>query len=419
MKRNFDFIKKGFLSTQNLNKLILIILISLLTAGLEYLGLLRGFETATADIWLLLSEPLKTPNTVIVAITEHDYKEIFHESSPLNPEKLEDIIEAIAAGGPSVIGVDLDTSSERFKDLISPSGPPIVWAQGALYCDDKISPLGVLGGSELEAPSLTGIALLPQDSDNTIRHYYREYYKVDNYDPVPSFPWAIVNAYCDQKNNVNGENRCNDIRERDKTRQDNRWLLNTYEVSKLSSSCKQNITTGIEDEALNYGFTFISASQVLEASKGADWRSKGPLRNKIVLLGGFYHAARDEYLTPSGSLPGVVILRQAIEAELQGLVIPKPHVLLLLTINIVLGIAFSFMFNILSRRLFIALAVSVISILVLPFLCSLLISRSFALVGYFIPVLVAVLIQGLYENAKSYQNRLIALLSESEVRKSN
>src|SRR5207247_6823178 len=62
----------------------------------------------------------------------------------------------------------------------------------------------------------------------------------------------------------------------------------------------------------------FSASAILTGSKQSYWKENSPLKDKIVLLGGFYHAARDEYVTPLGPMAGVLLIAQAIESDLTG-----------------------------------------------------------------------------------------------------
>ena len=87
------------------------------------------------------------------------------------------LIDAIASGGPKVIGVDLDTASETFQQLRTPEHwPPIVWGQGVKEKDHHFELLPVLGGQKLNrASDHTGIAALPQDSDGVVRRYVREF----------------------------------------------------------------------------------------------------------------------------------------------------------------------------------------------------------------------------------------------------
>src|SRR5262249_23635133 len=51
-------------------------------------------------------------------------------------------------------------------------------------------------------------------------------------------------------------------------------------------------------------FVHLSADTVLKASKGPAWLSANPLAKHVVLIGGGFREARDQYLTPAGYMDG-------------------------------------------------------------------------------------------------------------------
>ena len=107
-----------------------IAVVSLVVFVLSHGGFLRTFETAALDTWLRLKAPQPVANVVIVAITDCDYRELFGETSPLNAGRVSDLVHAIVAGRPKVVGVDLDTSHSSFAALAVPeAGVPVVWAR--------------------------------------------------------------------------------------------------------------------------------------------------------------------------------------------------------------------------------------------------------------------------------------------------
>ena len=93
------------------------LILSVVTSALDLAGCFKTFEATTLDSLLLWKTPQKGRRIVIVFIDDKDYesKELFHGQSPLNSLKIYEIITAIASGSPAVIGVDIDTSSERFN----------------------------------------------------------------------------------------------------------------------------------------------------------------------------------------------------------------------------------------------------------------------------------------------------------------
>ena len=58
----------------------------------------------------------------------------------------------------------------------------------------------------------------------------------------------------------------------------------------------------------------------------------------MVLLGGLFHAARDEYTTPLGRMAGVQLMAHAVESELQGGGFRWPREPVMLLLNIAGGI---------------------------------------------------------------------------------
>lgn len=113
--------------------------VSALVFVLGHWGFLRTFETAALDTWLRLKAPQPVANVVIVAITDCDYRELFGETSPLNPGRVADLLQAIVAGRPKVVGVDLDTNHPSFAALSVPAtGVPVIWAREAVAAEDDM-----------------------------------------------------------------------------------------------------------------------------------------------------------------------------------------------------------------------------------------------------------------------------------------
>ena len=88
--------------TPRLRRLIGALWVNFLFSALTFVaaeaGWLRGMETAVLDAWLHLSERLRPSHVVIVSITEEDYRELFHRSSPLDSGILLNLLKALAAG---------------------------------------------------------------------------------------------------------------------------------------------------------------------------------------------------------------------------------------------------------------------------------------------------------------------------------
>src|SRR5262249_37760019 len=110
-----------------------------------------------------------------------------------------------------------------------------------------------------------------------------------------------------------------------------------------AESCDENREE--EDRLLNflgdrYHIPHIAASAVHQLYESAGyqsegWKKQGPLQGKIVLLGGTFHHARDQYVTPLGPMTGVELMAQAIETELSGGGIRFTNELLMVLMDIV------------------------------------------------------------------------------------
>jgi CHASE2 domain-containing sensor protein len=328
---------------------------------------LSCLENASLDAMLNLGERRVSDRLVIVQIDDDDYKTLFHETSPLSPHILRDLIEAIAAGKPRVIGVDLDTSPQVFRKFeISPSWPPIIWAQ-SLDSNAGNEPVPILGGRNLRP--LAGIALSPMDGDCNIRFYQKSY--STSRGPLPSFPQVIAA----RAQSVRG-GRAQSVRE----------------------DVEPHILTGF------HVFPKYSAQQVLAASRQPMWSSLGPFQGKIVLLGGTYRAGRDLYSTPLGVMSGVEIMAQAVEVILSTSPIEALKEWIMVALEVISGLFIVF----LNRKLDVrpALLLSLAYVALLAPLASLMLFYTLAYWANFVPILVGVILHQVYEQAESYHRLL-------------
>jgi CHASE2 domain-containing sensor protein len=299
--------KPGYLKSKriiNRRKEAIVVLSAIpLTLILGSIGLFRTLETPVLD-FLTRARAGQHRNVIIVRIDDHNYKNKFSGKSPLDPKMLEDVLCAIAKGGPSVIGVDIDTSGPEFREfkpdpkcLEFKPWPPVVWARNAVYSNrhERYQVFDVLGNQD--PPPLSGFVTLKLDPDETIRRYVRVTKADDGKAEflAASFPWAIVR----QLPNKSGA------------------LLENNEELLIKFQGEPKDTTG---------FNF-DAETVLKVADGEGWRINGPLKGHIVLLGGDY-TAQDEHKTPVGCMLGVEVMAQIIETEMAGGGITSPSAFL-------------------------------------------------------------------------------------------
>jgi len=297
------------LATELRRTIPLVIGISILNFLLASFGILRPTQLGLLNFFLRIRALRPDPrNIVIVAITNNDYESLFNATSPLDASELRKLIDAIAFGRPKIIGVDIDTSDARFKELqLDPRWPPVVWASVPQELDNgRFTVQPVLGGA---SGALSGVALLPQE-DNYVRDYLRQV--VSDHGIVDSFPVAIAKVYRGSPEESFSQ----------KPTQQSERLLDFW---------------GAPDQA--YRFDTYSASTVLQGARGSAWQSQGVLSGKVVLLAGVYAASRDRYQTPVGLMWGAEVNAEAIETELHGGGVEPPSEPLLFLLNALVGVA--------------------------------------------------------------------------------
>jgi len=144
----------------------------------------------------------------------------------------------------------------------------------------------------------------------------------------------------------------------------------------------------------------LSASELLRIAQSPAYRERGPLRDKVVLIGGNYRAARDQHITPLGMMAGVDIWAQVIETELEGGGYVPPHwfwpvALQLLSVTLVI-----LLFRTASLRM--AMLTGMIALPVLALLCGQLVFGSAWHALYFFPSMIVILFWELYDRASDY-----------------
>jgi CHASE2 domain-containing sensor protein len=343
-----------------------------LTSLAEHAGWLSGFETASLDTMIRLRTGALARHTVIVAIDETDYASAFQGRSPLSPSTLEEILVAIAKGAPAVIGVDLDVEplAAHGSGSAGIEWPPVVWARTP--GPDPAGHGGSAGALESGAPA--GLALFPQDGDGIVRRHRRIFpeYELDGR-PASSLAWAVTKAYCERSGARSEALGCREL-----------------EVSEATDS--EDLVLNFAGDA--YRFPRVSVRDVLQASRGDAWSSRGPLTGRVVLVGGTYYAARDEHVTPVGRMSGVELVAQAVESELQGTGIRERNAAVMLALELMGGFLVVWVYQRFGTRL--GFYVSIIAIPIAALVFSLLSFYSFSRWASFVPVLFGAWIHELY-----------------------
>jgi CHASE2 domain-containing sensor protein len=345
----------------------------LLTFALDHFGWLAPFEQANLDTWqrLLPSRPAR--HVALVGIDDEAFDGPFEGESPLNPAELRRLLLAVRAGGPAVIGVDLDTSSFRrkpdYERLAADLAPAkVVWARDGVPEHGMFVPGRVLGGEG--ASVLSGVAAVPRDPDRVVREFRREF-PIGGGRAMPSFHWAVVTAYCESAPQH----------------------LARCEPEEHAHELQLNLMRP------RPGLQPIPAAQVIKASEGEAWRRPdGPLYGKIVLVGGVYRASRDRHATPLGEVYGLELLGHIVETELDtGGGAHASHVLLLALDGLV-GLLLIWVHH--RLPIWTAMKVNLLLAPAVSLAASLAAFSSLAFWLNFVPMTIGIVIHELYDNVK-------------------
>jgi CHASE2 domain-containing sensor protein len=317
--------------------LLLLVIVRLLDATPFFRSLDRSF----LDLFARLHVHEVPSEIYIVEITDEDYEKLFCSTSPLNPDTVAKLIDTIEKQGPAVVGVDLDTSDEAWRNLprtgqthtvpvckerdqnkpevqdvgaeYSLTKGSIIWA-GVPKSTSSLNKAGIethvdcpLGGA-IDSPDKIGLVLLPEDSDGVVREHQREFppfaLSCEDKGPVSLAPFDVaLKNKCD-KNQV-----CNE----DLARVEGFWGSIFERLAEVAPSREQYVDFAGE----RYSFRVVQAGQFLRAAISLD-PSNNPMKDHIVLLGGSYAAARDEYWTPLGKMPGVELFAHGIQSAAAG-----------------------------------------------------------------------------------------------------
>ncbi len=226
------------------------------------------------------------PRVARVVITREDYASLFHGESPLNPNRLWELIAAVAAGSPAVVAVDIETKDPQFAALRGKSlSCPLIWVRTAEYSnrDRQYWPANVLG-EPCPISENQGLGVYLPDSDGLIRQYSQSV--ATNQGNAPTLPWAVLKAA--------GLNR-------------------EPEPSTTARLIRFVLPTA---KAAHSRLVRLPAGEVMRLSREPAWR-QSVLKDKLVILGGQY-SVEDEHDTPAGFVFGMDILADTIQTELKG-----------------------------------------------------------------------------------------------------
>ena len=353
-----------------------VLLLIVLVWVFGHVGVLHRLETIASDTEMLLNRGPSETQVALVTITDEDYGSLFDGISPLQAEKLEGLINAIAKGSPAVICVDVDTSSKSFRDRfkIHDWQSRMVWEReirdtpedADLVNAAKIEPLDVLGGRVDLDPSRnsTGLPILVEDAEDKVTRRYRRIIKTSVGD-LPSLPWAVVKAY---------------------------FVNRPGELTRLPESSEDLLIHFVPDRQRSRRIN-LTASKVLQLS--LHWPEASPIRDKIVILGGSY-GDQDRHDTPIGRLVGAEVLANVIETELNGGGFRPPSEVLLFALELFEAFVLILLFHV--SRFSIALLASILVAPALAVICSRVAFQDWIHVWHFLPIILGLILFEAYEH---------------------
>ncbi len=356
-----------------------ILFLVLLMFVFAHTGLIHKLEPIVMDAQMRIEKAPPESPVVIVSITDEEYRDrgLFDNTSPLSRKTLQGLIDAIAAGEPAVIGVDIDTSARQFKDEFTVRNwkPRMVWEREvreipentSADSKDKLEPMDVLGGQPDLDPSRNtlGLPLLIDDGEDGVTRRYRRMIRTRSGE-IESFPWAVVKAYRQAAPPESGD-------------------------AQEASEDRLIHFSGSPEASHRLKFT---ASKVLELAK--QWPANSPVRDKIVLLGGSY-LDQDRHDTPVGRMHGVEVMANVIETELRpGGGQKAPGRAVVLVLELFESFALVLLFHALRLRW--ALLASLALVPVISIICSLIAFGNWSQVARFAPILVGLIVFELYEH---------------------
>jgi CHASE2 domain-containing sensor protein len=359
--------KTGVFARLSKSKLALLV-IAVLVFVFQVRGLPDKFAGQSLDAAVAVRAHLPADPVVLLVIDDEDYSQLFSETSPLNPEALSNLLEAIAAGGAKAVVVDIDTSSSKFATMKVPA-LPTVWAMVGTPNEDRTYTVKPpLGARVLPRGSISALALVPNDDRGIVRGY-RQVYKLKDGTVAASPGYALATLLKD-----NGE-----ISEKNEGGSDRylnfRYDFNTYKAGNIDADAK---------------------------------RASGPdlqiFRNKIVVIGATYAAARDQYATPVGPRFGCEIVGQEVQTELDGTSIASASRWLTGLLLVLGGFATVAVYHWFKLRT--AFLVSLILIPLLSIASNWILFHRLSLGGAMVPLVSAVIIAELYAQASLYLDLL-------------
>jgi len=319
---------------------------------------------SSLDAAIAVERPIQARSVRLVTIDNEDYATMFHSRSPLDPALLAKILVAVAKGHPRAIVVDIDTSDVSFLNLGAPQIPTVWNTSGEQHPDGKFSVDAPLGGRAMASGSVAALAAVPQDDRGVVRGY-RHTYPLETGGSIDSPGFAAARM-------VEGH------------------------------APEEHESLAEEMHFLDYRYRFvpIKARDLVQDADSSTWEKLGLFAGQVVVVGGTYRVARDQFTTPKGLMDGCEIVAQAAAAEIDGTFISSASRWMTGLLMIVGGLATLAVYHWLKFRM--AFLVSLAMVPLLSVASNLILFHRFAAWGAMIPLVIAVIVAELYSKAALY-----------------
>ena len=319
---------------------------------------------SSLDAAIAVERSMPPRSAQLVAIDDDDYKTQFHGRSPLEANVLAGILAAVAKGHPKALVVDLDTSDASFKSMPVPDIPTVWNVGGEQQADGGFTLDAPLGGRGLAPGSVAALAIAPLDERGIVRGY-RHTYPLEGGGTVDSPGYAaarIVAGHAPEDPASHAE-----------------------EIHYLD---------------FRYRFSPIKIRDLLEDAQSPTWEKLALFNGQVVVVGGEYRAARDQYATPKGLMNGCAIIAQAVAAEIEGTYISPASRWMTGLLMIAGGLTTLAVYHFFKFR--IAFLVSLALVPVLSIAANFILFHRFAAWGAMVPLVIAVIVAELYSKATLY-----------------
>lgn len=317
----------------------------------EFNGVLAGPEGLGLNLWLRGPGPT-SQEIFLVEIRDEDYQRHFGRTSPLPPAVVKSLLRAVAATRPAVLGVDILTEDPWYglaldRELRALGAGEVVWiaAPGQVKYEPitflewmagkhphaRMRPGPVLNGAVAETPEAaprSGVPYFPVSEDLRVKIFPRHIELFDEgagkgsgeggrHEALPgplTFAQEVYRRYLEQTGR---------------------------RYAPVGRHADHEVFMNFSGE--RYRFTKLAAGDFLERKPPEEVNRL--LRGKIVLLGGAYEEARDQYETPLGRLPGLEINAFAVQTNLGDGGVGEIARPLALLFDLVFGYLVVFVFN--------------------------------------------------------------------------